>query len=148
MYTGPKASHRGSSRVRQPQDRSETSQPTAIPFSRTVAVGCDVSDRSAVAELVTTAVDAFGPVYVFCSNAGIGEPGPDLGSTEAQVDRIVGVNLLADVWAVQEVVPAMIDEGEGYLVQTLSSAVLITGPSGMGYTSTKHGVRLRGNGSR
>ena len=34
----------------------------------------------------------------------------------------------------------MVDAGEGYLVQTISSAALITGPSGMGYTLTKHGA--------
>lgn len=105
-----------------------------------LAVACDVSDRSAIADLVARAVDAFGPVLVFCSNAGIGDQGPDLASTGAQVERIVGVNLLAHVWAAQEVVPAMVDAGEGYLVQTISSAALITGPSGMGYTLTKHGA--------
>jgi NAD(P)-dependent dehydrogenase (short-subunit alcohol dehydrogenase family) len=105
-----------------------------------LAVRCDVSDQSAVADLVAQAVDAYGPVYVFCSNAGIGEPGTDLASTVEQVERIVGVNLLAHVWAARAVVPAMVEEGEGYLVQTISSAALITGPSGMGYTLTKHGA--------
>jgi NAD(P)-dependent dehydrogenase (short-subunit alcohol dehydrogenase family) len=33
----------------------------------------------------------------------------------------------------------MVEQGEGYLVQTLSSAALITGPSNMAYTFTKHG---------
>ena len=105
-----------------------------------LAVRCDVSDQSAVADLVAQAVAAYGPVHVFCSNAGIGDPGPGLGSTVEQVERIVGVNLLAHVWAAQAVVPAMVEEGEGYLVQTISSAALITGPSGMGYTLTKHGA--------
>jgi NAD(P)-dependent dehydrogenase (short-subunit alcohol dehydrogenase family) len=105
-----------------------------------LAVHCDVSDRSAVADLVARAVDAYGPVHVFCSNAGIGDRGPDLASTQEQVERVVGVNLLAHVWAAQEVVPAMVEKGEGYLVQTISSAALITGPSPMGYTLTKHGA--------
>jgi NAD(P)-dependent dehydrogenase (short-subunit alcohol dehydrogenase family) len=90
--------------------------------------------------MVQTAVDSYGPVHVCCSNAGVADLGPDLGSTPEQVERIVGVNLLAHVWAAQEVVPAMLDAGEGYLVQTISSAALITGPSGMGYTLTKHGA--------
>ena len=30
--------------------------------------------------------------------------------------------------------------GQGYLLQTISSAALITGPSGPGYTMTKHGA--------
>jgi short-subunit dehydrogenase len=34
----------------------------------------------------------------------------------------------------------MVERGEGYLLQTISSAALITGPSGLGYTMTKHGA--------
>jgi NAD(P)-dependent dehydrogenase (short-subunit alcohol dehydrogenase family) len=54
--------------------------------------------------------------------------------------RIVEVNLMAHVWAAQAVVPSMLARGEGYLLQTISSAALITGPSGPGYTMTKHGA--------
>lgn len=102
-------------------------------------VTCDVADPSAVAALVAGAEAAYGPVGVFCSNAGITDVGPDLASTPEQVRRIVDVNLLSHVWAAQAVVPGMVERGGGALVQTLSSAALITGPSGMGYTLTKHG---------
>jgi short-subunit dehydrogenase len=34
----------------------------------------------------------------------------------------------------------MVERGGGHIVQTISSASLITGPSGMGYTLTKHGA--------
>lgn len=105
-----------------------------------LAVACNVGDPVAVADLVARAEAAFGPVHVFCSNAGIGDRGPDLESTVEQVREIVDVNLLAHVWAAQQVVPGMVARGEGYLVQTISSAALITGPSGMGYTLTKHGA--------
>jgi NAD(P)-dependent dehydrogenase (short-subunit alcohol dehydrogenase family) len=105
-----------------------------------LAVVCDVGDPSAVGDLVTSAEAAFGPVHVFCSNAGIGDQGPDLGSTIDQVRQIVDVNLLSHVWAAQLVVPGMVERGGGHLVQTISSASLITGPSGMGYTLTKHGA--------
>jgi short-subunit dehydrogenase len=56
------------------------------------------------------------------------------------VRQIVDVNLLSHVWAAQLVVPGMVERGGGHLVQTISSAALITGPSGMGYTLTKHGA--------
>jgi NAD(P)-dependent dehydrogenase (short-subunit alcohol dehydrogenase family) len=105
-----------------------------------LGTSCDVADRDRVFELVALAEAAFGPVKVFCSNAGITDPGPDLASTPAQIERIVAVNQLAHVWAAQAVVPAMVARGEGYLLQTVSSAALITGPSGLGYTMTKHGV--------
>ncbi|HUZ10918.1 MAG TPA: SDR family oxidoreductase [Acidimicrobiales bacterium] len=103
-------------------------------------VVCDVGDPDAVTGLVEQAVTAYGPVDVFCSNAGIGDRGPGLASTRDQIDEITRVNLLSHVWAAQEVVPSMVERGGGYLVQTISSASLITGPSGMGYTVTKHGA--------
>jgi NAD(P)-dependent dehydrogenase (short-subunit alcohol dehydrogenase family) len=105
-----------------------------------IAVPCDVGDPDSVTSLVAEAEAAFGPVEVFCSNAGIVDIGGDLGSSPDDVRRIVDVNLLAHVWAAQAVLPGMVRRGRGALVQTISSAALITGPSGMGYTLTKHGA--------
>lgn len=105
-----------------------------------LAVHCDVGHPDDVRDLVDRAVAAYGPVYAFCSNAGITDRGPDLASTPGQVREIVDVNLLAHVWAAQAVVPAMIEQGEGYLAQTVSSAGLIGGVAGMGYTLTKFGA--------
>ena len=104
-----------------------------------LAVPGDVASPEAMISLVARAVDAFGPVRVFCSNAGI-TGGFGLESTPAQIDEVTRVNLLSHVWAAQAVVPAMVAHGGGHLVQTLSSAALITGPAPMGYTFTKHGA--------
>jgi NAD(P)-dependent dehydrogenase (short-subunit alcohol dehydrogenase family) len=106
-----------------------------------LGVRCDVGDPGQVADLVATASEAFGPVDVFCSNAGYSDPAPgDLSQGPEAWRRIVDVNLLAHVWAAQAVVPSMLERGEGYLLQTISSAALITGPSAPGYTLTKHGA--------
>jgi len=106
-----------------------------------VGVSCDVGDPDAIAALVRTAHDAYGPIDVFCSNAGYTDPVPgDLGQPIDDWRRIVDVNLMAHVWAARLVVPAMAERGEGYLLQTISSAALITGPSAPGYTLSKHGA--------
>ena len=105
-----------------------------------LAVVCNVGDPSAINDLVRRAEEAFGPVHVFCSNAGFSDRRPGLEETVEEVTELVNVNLLSHVWAAQAVVPGMIERGEGYIVQTISSASLITGPSGMGYTLTKHGA--------
>jgi NAD(P)-dependent dehydrogenase (short-subunit alcohol dehydrogenase family) len=104
-----------------------------------LAVPGDVSSPEAIGALVGRAVDAFGPVGVFCSNAGI-TGGFGLDSTPAELDRITRVNLLTHVWAAQAVVPSMVERGGGHLVQTLSSAALIGGAAPMGYTFTKFGA--------
>jgi NAD(P)-dependent dehydrogenase (short-subunit alcohol dehydrogenase family) len=105
-----------------------------------LGVACNVGERAAVFELAAAAEKAFGPVHVFCSNAGIADHHYDLSSSSDEVTNIVNVNLLAHVWAAQAVVPAMVTRGGGFIGQTISSAALITGPSGLGYTLTKHGA--------
>ena len=105
-----------------------------------LGVACDVGDQAAVETLVDAAESAHGPVDIFCSNAGYSD---EVGNLEQAVDawrRIIDVNLLAHVWAARRVVPGMVARGEGYLLQTVSSAALITGPSAPGYTTTKHGA--------
>lgn len=91
-----------------------------------------------MAALVDEAETAYGPVKVFCSNAGITDLRPDLASSPSEVQRIVDINLLSHVWAAQAVIRRMLRSGGGHLIQTISSAALITGPAGMGYTLTKH----------
>jgi NAD(P)-dependent dehydrogenase (short-subunit alcohol dehydrogenase family) len=106
-----------------------------------LGVACDVGDPAAMAHLVETAVAAYGPIDVFCSNAGFSDPSPgDLAQDIDAWRQIVDVNLLAHVWAARLVVPEMCKRGSGKLLQTISSAALITGPSGPGYTLTKHGA--------
>jgi NAD(P)-dependent dehydrogenase (short-subunit alcohol dehydrogenase family) len=105
-----------------------------------LAIRCDVGDPDAADALVSAALRTFGPVDIAVSNAGMTDQGHDLDSSVRQVRRIVDVNLLSHVWMGQAVLPSMIERGHGALIQTVSSAALITGPSGMGYTLTKHGA--------
>jgi NAD(P)-dependent dehydrogenase (short-subunit alcohol dehydrogenase family) len=105
-----------------------------------LGVTCDVGDPSAIDALVDAAEKAHGPVDVFCSNAGYTDPVGELVQTVDAWRRIIDVNLMAHVWAARRVVPGMVERGRGYLLQTVSSAALITGPSAAGYTTTKHGA--------
>jgi NAD(P)-dependent dehydrogenase (short-subunit alcohol dehydrogenase family) len=104
-----------------------------------VAVTCNVGDPEQIAELVRTAEQAYGPIDIFCSNAGYSDA-VDLAQPLANWRNIVDVNLMAHVWAAQLVVPGMAERGEGYMMHTVSSAALITGPCGPGYALTKHGA--------
>ena len=106
-----------------------------------LGMACDVADPAQIETLVAVAEARFGPVDVFCSNAGYSDPGPgDLDLAPDDWERITRVNQLAHVWAARAVVPSMLERGSGYLLQTISSAALITGPSAPAYTMTKHGA--------
>jgi NAD(P)-dependent dehydrogenase (short-subunit alcohol dehydrogenase family) len=104
-----------------------------------LGVACNVGDPDQMASLVEQAERAYGPIDVFCSNAGYADPN-SLAQPPAEWRNIVDANLMAHVWAAQLVVPGMAERGEGYMLQTISSAALITGPSGPGYALTKHGA--------
>jgi NAD(P)-dependent dehydrogenase (short-subunit alcohol dehydrogenase family) len=98
---------------------------------------CDVSVESEVAHLVTLAEQSFGPVDLFCSNAGIttkgGEEVPD-----ADWQRLWDVNLMAHVYAARAVLPSMLERGSGYLLQTSSAAGVLTEIGSAPYSVTKH----------
>ena len=67
-----------------------------------------------------------------------GPEGGNLQTSAATWDRSWRVNVQAHVWAAQFLVPRMLRRGGGYFLQTLSAAALITGPSELAYSVTKH----------
>ena len=106
-----------------------------------LAVTCDVGDPEAVDALVAAARRRHGRVDIFCSNAGYSDPLTfDVSLPAADFERITRVNMLAHVSAARAVLPEMVERGCGYLLQTLSSAALLSGPAAAGYTMTKFGA--------
>jgi NAD(P)-dependent dehydrogenase (short-subunit alcohol dehydrogenase family) len=100
-------------------------------------VRTDVADGDQVRTLVEAAAEAHGRIDVFCSNAGIlGAGGPE--ASDETWRRGWDVNVMAHVHAARAVLPAMLERGEGYLVQTVSAAGLLSNPGAAPYTVTKH----------
>jgi NAD(P)-dependent dehydrogenase (short-subunit alcohol dehydrogenase family) len=102
-----------------------------------LAVPCDVTNESEVRALVEAAEARFGPVDLFCSNAGV----IMLGGAEASDDEwrlSLDVNVMAHVYAARVLVPSMLERGGGYLLQTASAAGLLTQLGSAPYSVTKH----------
>jgi len=101
------------------------------------AIATDVSREADLAHLVEEVVRRHGRIDLFCSNAGIavrgGEDTPD-----ADWLRCWDVNVMAHVWAARAVVPAMLEQGGGYLLHTVSAAGLLTHVQSATYAVTKH----------
>jgi len=101
------------------------------------AVHCDVTDEAQVRMLVDTAEERYGPIDLFCSNAGIVLPGGE-DSSDRDWERSLGVNVMAHVYAARALVPRMIERGGGYLLHTASAAGLLTQIGSATYSVTKH----------
>jgi NAD(P)-dependent dehydrogenase (short-subunit alcohol dehydrogenase family) len=113
---------------------------TAAPSTtKALAVPGDVSKEADVAALVEQATAAFGPIDLFCSNAGIATGGGVEAPDEAW-ERTWQVNVMAHVYATRAVLPGMLARGEGYLLHTASAAGLLTNLGAAPYAVTKHAV--------
>ncbi|HMJ33704.1 MAG TPA: SDR family oxidoreductase [Baekduia sp.] len=102
-----------------------------------VAIGCDVSSTDDLRRVLDLAEDRFGPVDVFCANAGV--PGTNgLGDGDASWAHTIDVNLLAHVRAARLLVGQWLERGSGYFVSTASAAGLLTQIGAAEYSVTKH----------
>jgi NAD(P)-dependent dehydrogenase (short-subunit alcohol dehydrogenase family) len=102
-----------------------------------LAVVADSGVEADLARLVKTATEAYGPIDLFCSNAGIMVPG-GINTPDADWQRIWNVNLMAHVWAARAVLPGMLARGQGYHLQTASAAGLLSQVGSAPYAVTKH----------
>ena len=106
---------------------------------RAQAVATDVTVEAEVAALVQRAEAAFGPVDLFCSNAGLGGGG-GLDAPDEVWQRTWDVHVMAHVYAARAVLPGMLARGRGYLLHTASAAGLLTNLGNAPYSVTKHGT--------
>lgn len=100
---------------------------------------CDVAEASELKELVADTESEYGPIDVFCSNAGIAI-GRGVESSLADWQTSIDVNLMSHVHAAKAILPLMTARGGGYLLFTASAAGLLTEVSSAPYSVTKHGV--------
>lgn len=107
-----------------------------LPGGVGLAVAGDVTDEATHHRLVAAATERFGPVDLYCSNAGIG--GAVIDSPLEDWEAIWRVNTLAHVLAARAVLPSMLERGRGWLLQTASAAGLLVNLGDAAYTATKH----------
>ena len=89
---------------------------------RALAVACNVREEDSIREMVNTTLDEFGAVDVLVNNAGIGGYAPFLQMTLREWDLNMAINLRAPFIACQAVVPIMIEQGGGSIINVSSHA--------------------------
>jgi NAD(P)-dependent dehydrogenase (short-subunit alcohol dehydrogenase family) len=97
----------------------------------------DVALESDVQRLVDETLKEFGRIDLFCSNAGIAVEG-DQCAPDRDWQRIWEINVMAHIFAARAVLPSMLARKQGYLLQTVSAAGLLTSIGSAPYAVTKH----------
>jgi NAD(P)-dependent dehydrogenase (short-subunit alcohol dehydrogenase family) len=105
-----------------------------------LAVSCDVGREPDIQALVARTESTYGPVDLFCSNAGINSGSDPLATALDVWQRQWDVNVMAHVHAVRAVLPGMLARGAGYLLHTASMAGILTTHRNLPYAVTKHAV--------
>lgn len=108
----------------------------AAELERAIAVGCDVADPAHADALIGAAEQAFGPVDLFCANAGVAV-GEDL-ATPAEWDLAFAVNVRAHIAAAERLLPGWLERGSGYFLATASAAGIVSQIGSAPYAVTKH----------
>jgi NAD(P)-dependent dehydrogenase (short-subunit alcohol dehydrogenase family) len=106
-------------------------------------VQCNVTDAGDVAELFRATKDRYGSIDVAFNNAGISPPDDD-SILETGIDawrRVQEVNLTSVYLCCKEVLPYMLEQGKGSIINTASFvATMAAATSQISYTASKGGV--------
>ncbi|HEV7601706.1 MAG TPA: SDR family NAD(P)-dependent oxidoreductase [Bradyrhizobium sp.] len=105
------------------------------------AVTADVTQEDEVADYVRTAMEKFGAIDVFYNNAGIeGDIAPMVRYSLQTFRRVLDVNVVGVFLGLKHVLPVMLKQNRGSIINTASIAGLIGSPEIPAYTASKHAV--------
>jgi NAD(P)-dependent dehydrogenase (short-subunit alcohol dehydrogenase family) len=104
-------------------------------------VAADVTRSADVQAYVKATLDAHGRIDCFYNNAGIeGTVAPTAEYDEAMFDAVIGVNVKGVFLGLRHVLPVMLRQKGGAVVNTASVAGLVATPGMPAYVASKHAV--------
>ncbi len=108
-----------------------------------LAVPCDVSSYSEVADAIARAEEAFGPTEVLINNAGVVEPVAHLAVADPEAwGKVIDINLKGVFYGMRAVMPGMIERGRGTILTVSSGAAHGPVEGWSHYCSSKAGAAM------
>jgi NAD(P)-dependent dehydrogenase (short-subunit alcohol dehydrogenase family) len=107
------------------------------------AFKCDVGLETDIVHVIEETERRFGPIALFCSNAGIGggfDPMSENagGSSDEPFAKSWAIHVMAHIYAARHLIPRMKARGGGYFLNTISAAGLLSQVGSPAYSTTKH----------
>lgn len=105
------------------------------------AVRCDVANLDDLRRLTARAVEVYGAIDGLVNNAGVNFVAPFVAVTEADWDRVIGVDLKGSFFLTQLCARQMLDQGRGGSVVQIASVHTHAALAGAApYDAAKHGM--------
>lgn len=109
--------------------------------AQSIGITTNVINDADIDKLIATTLTEFGKISILSNTAGIFDQyAPLLKTTEEAWNKILEVNLTSLYKVTSKVLPIMLEQQNGIIINMSSGAGLIGGGGGIGYTSTKHAV--------
>ena len=108
--------------------------------TKTMIVPVDLSQISQQQSLVETVMNKFGRIDILINNAGLETEGAYLDLSWEAIQKTVEVNLLAPMSLTHLVLPVMITQKSGHILNIASVAAKIGAPYAATYSGTKAGL--------
>jgi acetoacetyl-CoA reductase/3-oxoacyl-[acyl-carrier protein] reductase len=105
-----------------------------------LVIQADVTKRESVRQLISTATEKFGTVDVLVNNAGILQQKPFNTISDEEWDTMLATNLKSVFLCSQEVMPVMVRQGGGSIINISSSGGQLGGMLAVHYAVSKAGV--------
>ena len=102
-----------------------------------VGMRVDVTNEEELVRFIDSVEQQFGPIDLFCSNAGVAR-GTGLETSNEIWRQVMDVNVMAHVYAARALVPRMVKRGGGYFLNTASAAGLLAQIGNVTYSVSKH----------
>ncbi|GAA0368794.1 SDR family oxidoreductase [Alkalibacterium iburiense] len=105
------------------------------------SVEVDVTNQEQIDHVVQFTLDTYGSIDVLCNNAGIGGAAEKLLDVPTESwDKVLNVDLKSLFLMTKAVLPTMLKQEKGVIINTASASGLLASNAGIEYTSAKHGV--------
>ena len=119
----------------------ETAALVRATGARAIAIQADVSLSDSVQNYVNQALQAFGRIDAFFNNAGIEGKVMSLADySEEMWDHVIGVNLKGTFLGMRYVLPVMLAQKNGSIINTASVAGVVGAPGLAAYSASKHAI--------
>jgi 2-hydroxycyclohexanecarboxyl-CoA dehydrogenase len=105
-----------------------------------ISVVTDVTSRESVEAMTEQVRKRFGRIDVLVNNAGWDKAGPFVDSDPADWDRVIAINLYGVLHGCKAVLPVMVEQGHGSLVNIASDAGRVGSSGEAVYSAAKGGI--------
>ncbi|MEP6756688.1 MAG: glucose 1-dehydrogenase [Chthonomonadales bacterium] len=107
---------------------------------KAIAVQVDVADSASVTSAVKVALDCFHRIDILVNNAGIGLVGNVEETSEVDFERLMSVNVSGVYHCCKAIIPQMLEQGKGNIINIGSVAGLVAIERRFAYSATKGAV--------